>query len=459
MTKSLAPLIVFTALFICALAGGTYWSIRRPQIEDARRARQEVALTRAAGISLDRTLLKPVLPSAADNAGPIYQQISAERKFHRVDSMREDRLLKLARTPKSTPAEMAKREAFLRQNVSLLRLIHLAVAKPDCVVNTNWDAPNPQDVRFPEIASMREAARMIQNESLLMASEGRVAEAIQNQALGFRIADHCATVKRSSAYIIANAVNSITFEGMRNILEFHGDNPATANAVRLAIQRSAHTPDLSATLRAETIVGYSTIEYFRTASVKDFQTLANHYVITSQDVATLSLIRQNTNSWNAYLDFFETGLLQRDRADIASADLPLPLSYAQISQHAAAFEKRKEAATPMANVLDLDTANLASWRSQSVGMMDVLETSANILIWKSQHGAFPATLSAIGVTPLDPYSGKPFGYRREGAGFVLYSVGKDGTFDGGTPQVKPKDHSPIFRYPAPSYYLSTAPGQ
>jgi hypothetical protein len=33
--------------------------------------------------------------------------------------------------------------------------------------------------------------------------------------------------------------------------------------------------------------------------------------------------------------------------------------------------------------------------------------------------------------PLDPCSGKPFHYRWEGRGFTLYSVGPDGSDDGG----------------------------
>jgi hypothetical protein len=456
MTKSLGIFITSILLLLCLAVAFPFWSLHRREAAYARKAHQdllrEVRLTRAAGISLDRALLKQTLPPTTDNAWPIYQEIAVELKVHRVDLLSEDRLMKLAKNPTPTPAEMALRKAFLHQNARLLRLTHLAVAKSDCTIDTNWDTPNPQDIRFTEMGAMREASRMIQNESQQMASEGRVAEAIQNQALGFRIADHCAAGNRYFTYVIANSINSITLEGMRNILEFHGNDPTTAKAVRLAIQRSAHTPDLSAMLRTETVVGYLTIEYFRTASVQDFQTLSDHYVVTAQDVATLTRMRQNTNFWNAYLDSIETGLLQRDRADIASADLPLPVSFTQIVQHAAAFEKRKGAASPMANVLNLDTANLASLRSYNTGLINVLKASASILIWKSQHGAFPETLSVIGKTPLDPFSGKPFGYRREGSGFVLYSAGVNGNFNGGSPNVKPKGGPPMFRYPVPAYY-------
>jgi hypothetical protein len=57
--------------------------------------------------------------------------------------------------------------------------------------------------------------------------------------------------------------------------------------------------------------------------------------------------------------------------------------------------------------------------------------------YQLKHGQFPETLEDL--TPeflpaelLDPMSGKPFHYHREGAGdFLLYSVGNDGVDDGG----------------------------
>lgn len=52
--------------------------------------------------------------------------------------------------------------------------------------------------------------------------------------------------------------------------------------------------------------------------------------------------------------------------------------------------------------------------------------------YKKEHGAFPRDLQALGAQDLvDPYTGKPFVYRPEPNGFLLYSVGPDLTDDGG----------------------------
>jgi hypothetical protein len=76
---------------------------------------------------------------------------------------------------------------------------------------------------------------------------------------------------------------------------------------------------------------------------------------------------------------------------------------------------------------------------------EVLRAQARIAcrvgIYHAQHGAWPAILHDAGCTDdpalLDPFSGKPFGYRVEEPGFAIYSVGPDGIDDGGK---RPHDH-------------------
>jgi hypothetical protein len=62
-----------------------------------------------------------------------------------------------------------------------------------------------------------------------------------------------------------------------------------------------------------------------------------------------------------------------------------------------------------------------------------------IELFQARHGRLPASLDELapGVLPSvpdDPLTGKPFGYtlRNDGSGFLLYSLGIDGTDDGGT---------------------------
>ena len=55
------------------------------------------------------------------------------------------------------------------------------------------------------------------------------------------------------------------------------------------------------------------------------------------------------------------------------------------------------------------------------------ETALSLLEARAKTGAFPEKPTL----PVDPYSGKPLGYRREGAGCAVWSAGPNGKGDGG----------------------------
>jgi len=65
-----------------------------------------------------------------------------------------------------------------------------------------------------------------------------------------------------------------------------------------------------------------------------------------------------------------------------------------------------------------------------------VEIADQLGAWKRQNGSYPERLDmlisdSLEPLPLDPFSGEAYRYRREGEGFVLYSVGPDGKDDGG----------------------------
>ena len=81
----------------------------------------------------------------------------------------------------------------------------------------------------------------------------------------------------------------------------------------------------------------------------------------------------------------------------------------------------------------------------SLGRVDTYLTQAGVeadlsalalqfRLYKIDHGVFPDDLAALGLATAalnDRFSDRPLVYRREGVGYVLYSVGPDGKDDGG----------------------------
>jgi len=59
-----------------------------------------------------------------------------------------------------------------------------------------------------------------------------------------------------------------------------------------------------------------------------------------------------------------------------------------------------------------------------------------------------------GPIALDPFGTGPMGYRTEDGGFVVYSVGTDGSYDAEDTTKRPDFMTPTFRWPLPSYFAN-----
>ncbi len=65
----------------------------------------------------------------------------------------------------------------------------------------------------------------------------------------------------------------------------------------------------------------------------------------------------------------------------------------------------------------------------------ITQTGLALIQYRQNHGSFPETLNALGPSNVqDPFSGATLGYKRDGAGFVVYSVGTDRADNGGAPR-------------------------
>jgi hypothetical protein len=85
-----------------------------------------------------------------------------------------------------------------------------------------------------------------------------------------------------------------------------------------------------------------------------------------------------------------------------------------------------------------------------VTAMRITLSGLALLQYKQAHGSFPESLEALGIQSTeDPFARKSLVYRREGDGFVLYSVGEDRKDNGGTvKQPKQKtDYDVVWRFP------------
>jgi len=420
----------------------------RRQIEagpaDLARARAEIEKD---GVSLDPAALQRPLPPPDQNAAPLYQKL--------FQLLRDKPLgLPIYAQPLTadhtyTPEQLAVVQKIYDSRPDVWGLVHQAADRPQCVYTRHWS--EGFSVLFPEFQQFREAARLLNTETYLLAAQGRYAEAVQNQTRGFRVAEHAASDPVLISYLVGVACEAIALNGMRGILDKAGPNAAVDASVRQAVEASHPRLSLRLSLRyaltGEIVIQATGFQQMHTALDKDgLRGVAE--VVTGKTDPILKRLTPGTPADRRlagdWLDASEAIILTRMRSLLAAADLtPVPRrqAFAQEAQVAAP----DSVLTLLSNMVLPVFAQVDSNETRRVALEEVTVAAAVVLASRAKTGAFP---DALPEPFADPYTSKPLGYRREGAdGFVVYSAGPDGKYDGGKPGEKAAPGQVGFRYP------------
>ena len=448
------------AIVFALCATGTVWIVRSQIRARAIRAfiaagpanlAREQAAAKAAGISLDPKQLQQPLPPPSQNAALDYV---------RLTKLLHDKPLHLPKYAEGmdayhsyTPTQIAAARNILAERQDVMTLVHQAADKPKCVFVRDWN--QGIDVKFPELQTIRVYARLIKTESYLLARDGHYQEAVSNQARGFRVAEHAASDHVLLGYLVGNASEAIALTGMQSIMASAGPNASTARDVQQAISLSRPHLSLQGALRnapaamepifpqlhrgqGQRVAWFSAAVEGMThgkdipapppgkpASPTEQKMLSD--MIDDQQAVYLADVRR-------FIAVLNTSEPAR-RSTLASMSDP-PAEEMEGGERTLSY-----LLLPDTQKLDLDDDDNRIHAREAV-----TQAAAAVLAERAKAGAYPDSLPS-GFT--DPYTGHPLQYRREGAnGFVVYSVGPTGRFDGGQPGQKAPGTEALFRYPA-----------
>ncbi len=453
-------LIALGALCLLALSvSGIALVVRSQQRQAAARrfidagpanlAREEAAARRE-GIPLTAQELQKPLPPPDQNAAPLYTKLT---------KLLHDKPLGLPKYAEGmdafhayTPAQIAavRRTLVARQDV--MALVHQAADKPQCVFVRDWN--KGVDLEFPEYQLMREAARLIKTESYLLARDGHFGEAITNQARGFRVAEHAASDPALISYLVGNSSETITLAGMQSILALAGADAAAIWQVQQSTRSEFAPLPLRAPLANEAAAmepifrqlhqgQHQGIQWF-SSSLENLTSGKRIAFDPQRSVKPVSPAEEKLVSDT--IDAQQANYLSDVRRMVAAVDAPTKerrAVYASLLD--ASAPSARNGARTMSFILLPDGQKLDEDDLRLKARKVVTLAAASLLAEKAKAGAFSATLP-LGFT--DPFTNKPLGYRREGVGFVVYSAGPTGHFDGGRPGEKVSGQESAFRYPA-----------
>ena len=394
------------------------------------------------GVPTTPARMQEPMPAEGDNAGPIYLQVADAINDKRYAA--DVAILETTGGWKSILAEeqYAEIEAALSNRADLMNLIHSAAQKKGCALVKDFS--DPIHVTFPELAAMRSSARQITAESLAMAHAGHAVEAVKNQALVFNIAKHAGQEHTLISLLVRIACNAIALDGMQKIVYLSQGDAEVAGRMAEEIQEHLGEPDLQAAWKKERGFEIQVFEKLRRDGPDGLKDV---------DVSKQGKARNiSSENWNGFVD--HNGIVLQKRMDrvVAACKKPLWQAMPELSKIDAEAESGNDPQAFLASMLLADTTSYARKAAQNNALVAVTRLGAKLIVYRAKHGSYPSALRKIeSPEPVDPTNGKRYGYSREGDGFVVYSTGADGDFDGGEPGTVKGRFDALFRYPLPAY--------
>jgi len=431
-----------------------------------RRLGAELARVRAQGAPLTLAQAAPPKVPDSQNAAVLYEKAFLGLQ-DRHDSDAIELFLPVERNPKPhepRPA-LAQVEAILGRHEADFRLLEQASLRPACRFPVNWENPNPMEIPFPHLSGVRLAACFLTAKALVDAHHGRAADALNDLAIAVRISNHISAEPTLIAHLVRVACISIVSGALPGVLTAA---PPTAGESRRFYDLLGKVDMMGPWVRAmegERCFGLTTFDQVRRARSGDFlwgllgMSGPGTSVFDQLRVGTSDLILRRTwrlarMVWGPLLKLDETCYLRLMHAQIELMAKPYRESVKSLE---ALEEERGD--IPWYALISRVTSGVfvraTVRRDEGIARIGLMQAALALRAYQIEHGSYPASLADLRAAggwaiPDDPFTGKPFIYRREGAGYLIYSVGEDMKDDSGTDAASARARRPPMpRRPTP----------
>jgi hypothetical protein len=388
---------------------------------------KEVDAVQQAGMPTSARDLAQPQPSDDENAATVYVDLKAS--LDAAPLAGDDELIDTYLTiVNPTQAQTNRAKSVLARRADMMERVHKAASRPKCVFDRDYSIENTASIKFPELKTVRAAARMLSSESLVMARSGQALAAVQNEARGFTIARHGGSDRALVSFLVQCAIDLITTHTLQKIMVISGGDPRVAAAVRQAITANWKAPEIAPVLATETAFQISLIDYLGKKGPEGLKELSGN---KSGDLSVFG--ETGSDAWNSAVNDAGEHDLNVLASMRSACDLPYSLAFDREKSIAASISSGSAEPDQIISAILLpDISHLVSSKAADTAAARITRAAASLLEYKGTHGAPPARID-VAVTPpaIDPFSDRPLGYRREGSGFVVYSVGQTGQFRGG----------------------------
>jgi len=338
-----------------------------------------------------------------------------------------------------TPAQVAAaRLAFARRvipkNERYFQLLEEASRVEVCAFPVRWDAGAA--AIFPHFAQMREAARWLALRAELLTSDGNLDEALGCCATMLRIAEHAKTEPTLIGQLVAYAIQGIACKSLENTLSAGRPSPAACRALYDQIGAIDQIGPSVRTMQGERVIwGMWFYDELRRHPLRAGALVSGG--APGEDGNQHRWLALYPSLGRPLLNLDQVTYLRLQRQETAAFGQPWPESLRTIKALDKEVERLPIYRGTIARMIFPVFSRALESRESKTALLRAAQISLALKVYKAEHGAYPDSLAELEKAgwklPTDPFTQKPYYYRRDGAGFVVWSAGPDMDDDDGRP--------------------------
>lgn len=386
------------------------------------------------------TLAEMAPPEVAEdqNAALLY-----ERAFALMTPMPDERLQwfrALLRKSEALDAkEIGEAKELLSANGAALALIRQAVGKPQCRFPLSYNSPSEWGMAFKHLAGLQNAGRLLRLSAVVNQTEGRDSEAVRDclslLKLSRAVHDEPFTLSLQVELFLSNSA----LTQLRSVMTARELPEGTCREILDGLRDPSYRARFVRTVKGTRCSSLALLQMH----LKDPTTIPLSFEPSGPYVGRVSAVVFKPHFYSQ-----ATECLRFLEKNDALAGIPW-----------------RQARTGWQQMMD-DLGGRPVWRmiliSGMVCWVDKLSegvdlraaqwecgrTAVALRLFEIRHGEYPDKLGSLvpeflDKLPVDPFSGKEYVYRKEGKGFILYSLGDNLADDGGVENPRAPETSDI----------------
>ncbi len=387
---------------------------------------------RARGEPLHITEMAPPEVPTERNAAMLYEQA-----FALIDLLGENattRIAALTEKPSLSPAELNEARTLVAQSVDALRLLREGAARPECRYSVNYGIKPTSAILLPHLPKMRLGVRLLGLSCEVQLSDGRPEAAAEDCVAALRLAKSARGEPILISQLVDIAANQLAQKRLAALLDRAELSPGTLAKFAAMPSETETRKRFQRTMQGDRCMGIDTFQFILGKP-------SSTYAITGEEPSFAKSTLFGAIGYIARPIFVADFVHYIDDMNryVELAGMPLRNAREGWKQKEAEIEADVRCSVfrrPFSRLLIPALLRAAESLECGIERDQIAALAVALRRFRMDRGQYPDALSALAPkylpdVPADLFSGEPLKYRREGKGFLLYSVGLNGKDDNG----------------------------